>query len=83
VEQRGAPEISVDIVGRNAIRQSFDQTFYFGFSNVGNVDAPPIPVWLLSSGDDDDFQFPSFDPSTTTLNPLRTPPAQWCGPMFL
>jgi 6-phosphogluconolactonase (cycloisomerase 2 family) len=42
VEQGGAAQISVNIIGRNAIRLRTPQTFYLTLGNTSNVDAPPI-----------------------------------------
>lgn len=38
VEQGGAPNIWVDIIGRDAIRMGREQTFYVIYGNSGNVD---------------------------------------------
>jgi hypothetical protein len=42
VEQGGAAQISVNIIGRNVIRIGTPQTFYLALNNTGNVDASPI-----------------------------------------
>jgi hypothetical protein len=39
VEQGGAPQISVDIIGRNQIRIGQAQTYYVLLDNKGNVDS--------------------------------------------
>jgi hypothetical protein len=40
VEQGGAPDLSVNIIGRNQIRIGSDQTYYVSIHNNGSVDAP-------------------------------------------
>jgi hypothetical protein len=44
VEQGGAPQISVSIVGRDKIRIGTNQTFYVTLSNSGNIDAGIVPL---------------------------------------
>jgi len=46
VEQGGAPDISVEIVGRTQIRFGKAQTYYISVRNSGNVDAGPGLVSL-------------------------------------
>jgi hypothetical protein len=41
VEQGGAPQLWVDIVGRNQIRIGSNQTYYITYGNRGNVDSAP------------------------------------------
>jgi streptogramin lyase len=38
VEQGGAPQIWVDIIGRDKIRIGSEQTFYIAYGNAGNID---------------------------------------------
>lgn len=46
VEQGGAPQVWVDIVGRDKIRIGSAQTFYISYGNRGNLDAPAAHIWL-------------------------------------
>jgi hypothetical protein len=46
VEQGGAPQISVNIIGRNQIRIGTAQTFYIEVRNQGNVDSSSGSVWV-------------------------------------
>lgn len=46
VDQGGASQISVDILGRNQIRFGSPQTYYLVVSNTGNVDSDPGIVSL-------------------------------------
>jgi len=46
VEQGGAPQVWVDIVGRNTIRIGSPQTYYVLVGNSGNVDSAPGLVSL-------------------------------------
>jgi len=46
VEQGGAPNISVDIVGRDRIRIGQAQTYYVVVTNRGNIDAAGVPFWI-------------------------------------
>lgn len=46
VEQGGAPDIWVDIVGRTAIRAAREQTYILSIANRGNIDAGPTRVWI-------------------------------------
>ena len=46
VEQGGAAQISVDIIGRQQIRIGTEQTYYIMLANSGNVDAAPGLVSL-------------------------------------
>lgn len=46
VEQGGAPQISVEIIGRDKIRIGTQQTFYLAITNSGNIDAVGVPIWV-------------------------------------
>ncbi|MGD0872381.1 MAG: hypothetical protein ABSB88_22760 [Bryobacteraceae bacterium] len=46
VQQGGAPQISVNIIGRDKIRFGTAQTYYIAVGNSGNVDAAPGLVSL-------------------------------------
>jgi 6-phosphogluconolactonase (cycloisomerase 2 family) len=47
VEQGGAAQVSVDIVGRNQIRVGQGgSTFYITYQNTGSVDAIGVPLWI-------------------------------------
>jgi hypothetical protein len=46
VEPGGAPQISLNIVGRRQIRIGMAQTYYVTYSNSGNVDAVGVPIWV-------------------------------------
>jgi len=46
VEQGGAPQIWVDIIGPDEIRVGRTQTYYVMYGNTGNVDAGGVPVWV-------------------------------------
>jgi streptogramin lyase len=50
VEQGGAPQVSVGIIGRDKIRIGTPQTFYLQVTNNGNVDALGVPIWLQVPG---------------------------------
>jgi hypothetical protein len=51
VEQGGAPDIGVDIIGREQIRIGREQTFYVAITNSGLVDAPAVYVNADYSGE--------------------------------
>jgi len=44
IEGGGGPDVWVDVVGLGAIRSGREQTYYFLYSNRGNVDAGGTPV---------------------------------------
>lgn len=46
IEQGGAPQIWVDVVGPPRMRLGREGTFYITFGNTGNVDAVGVPIWI-------------------------------------
>ncbi len=46
VVEGGAPNVYVDIIGRNDIRIGAPTTFYVVYGNSGNVDAVGVPIWV-------------------------------------
>jgi len=46
VEQGGAPQLWLDIIGRDRTRIGREQTYYVVYGNRGNVDARYAPLWL-------------------------------------
>jgi len=46
VDQGGAPNISVEIIGLDRIRIGQPQTYYVVVLNRGDVDAPPSRIWV-------------------------------------
>ena len=48
IEQGGAPQISVDILGPNLIRIGREQTYYLNIRNLGSIDsAPGVAVFQI------------------------------------
>jgi len=46
VEEGRAPQVWVDIIGRDVIRVGLEQTFTIIYGNRGNVDAEGVPLWI-------------------------------------
>ena len=46
-----APDVWVDIVGRNVWRNGRPFNFLVTYGNDGNVDAKGVPIWLIIKGD--------------------------------
>jgi len=46
IEQGGAPQVWVDVVGRNQIRGGREQVYFIQCGNHGNVNAQLITVWV-------------------------------------
>jgi hypothetical protein len=74
VEGIVAPELRVDLVGRDSIRTSYPTAFDLVVNNLGNVDAVDVPVWLtgipLGAAVDLGFQLatPNRDPGEPDWN---------------
>jgi len=81
VEQGGAPEIWVDIIGRETIRIGRDQTYYVVYGNRGNIDTGDVPLWVelpkevqVELGISTDATLPfETDPPSTNVIPLVVP----------
>jgi hypothetical protein len=67
VRQGGAPNLSVDILGRNIIRGGREQTYTILYNNSGNVDAYAVPVYVTFP------KFLSWQPGFRVLRPLQPP----------
>ncbi|HLK66778.1 MAG TPA: hypothetical protein VKU19_25265 [Bryobacteraceae bacterium] len=65
VEQGGAPQIWVDIIGRNVIRIGTAQTYYLECGNRGNVDAALVQCWVSFPAS---VQWSSSSPDNTSLS---------------
>ncbi len=46
VEQGGAPQIWIDVVGPPRMRFGREGTFYITLGNTGNIDAVGVPIWI-------------------------------------
>lgn len=51
IEQGGAPNVWVDVIGRNIIRGGRSQVYFLQYGNRGNMDAGKTRLWIM---------FPSF-----------------------
>ncbi len=71
VEQGGAPQIWVDIIGRDRVRIGRAQTFYVSYGNRGNIDAAGVPLWIQAP---EALQLtPSFDVEPIPPLNMNTP----------
>ena len=88
IEQSGAPDIWVDVVGRSSLRAGQQQTYYLLVGNRGNIDAvssrvwvavPSYIVWSSSShtptaqGQMDGYEFLAFDLPVTVSAQIAIP----------
>jgi hypothetical protein len=88
VEQGGAPQIWVDIIGRNQIRIGTAQTYYVVVGNRGNIDSSASRIWVAfptgitwgtpsqlpsAAGQTDGSGFVAFDVSASAGSSIAIP----------
>jgi hypothetical protein len=71
IEAVEAPQLRVDLVGRDSIRTNYPTAFDLVVNNLGNVDALDVPVWLtgIPLGATVDLGFPLATPNRDSGEP--------------
>src|ERR1019366_5689571 len=65
IDQGGAPQVWVDVLGWSSLRAGRAQTYYIVYGNQGNADAYLAPIWV---------QFPSYM-NVSVVGGITTPPS--------
>jgi hypothetical protein len=88
IEQGGAPDIAVSLIGRNVMRAAQGQVYFVSVVNRGNVDAPLSRVWIAfpnyigwdtpgqlasAGGRMGDYTFVAFDVSVNAGSSITMP----------
>ena len=78
VEQGGAPQISVDIIGRKQIRIGHEQTFFVIFGNPGNVDLHDVLLTIVVPSTLR-YRLDCPQPRPEQIGLVWTDPTDWCS----
>ena len=71
IEEGRAPEIWVDIIGRDVTRVGRLQTLYVLYGNRGNIDAQGVPIWIrLPKGAEWNLKFKVTPPPSEGQVPI-------------